>query len=814
MLQNYFKIAWRNLVKGKLFSIINLVGLSIGTAVVIMLMLFVKNEWTFDTFHSQSAHIYRTWVKEHFKGEILFNSTTPLLLGDELKNNFPEILETARYMRVNSLVRNGSFTEEENDVFYVDPAFLQIFDFPLLKGQKESVFTNLNQVVITEEIGQKYFGDNTPMGQTFSMQVGGEWTDFLVSGIIEEAPVNSGIQFDILVPFENSNAFFGENAQTCWTCVFGETYVLVDPKTDMDNLDSKIAPFIDEKVQGIYESGEYIVGLQPLTDIRLNSEVPQGIVEVSDARYPYILGSVALLILLLACINFTTLSVGRSVSRSKEVGVRKVSGATKWQLRGQFWSEAILTSMLALVIGLVMAQLFLPVFNTLADSQLTLDISLENLLFFLGLGLLIGLLSGAYPAMILSKFTPIEAIKGVFSTKGNDKHLVLRGLVGFQFVLSVFLIICTMGMVKQLQYLQNKNLGFAEDQMVVVPFNGSGQRLSVTWEEALQVQERLRNDLGAGKGVKNIISSSHTFGTQGWLQMGYTDQMTDRFRQFYVQQIDYEYLDVMEIELLEGRKFSKENITDAKGIIINETFAQQWELENPVGKPMPEPLQEYQIIGLAKNFNFHSLHSPVGPLVMVTDYIPLFRATSDRNYTDPPIPKFTFHIEGDQLSTTLATIEKAFNKASPEPAFSYTFMDENIGRQYESEQLLSRILSIATALAIFIACLGLFGIATLTIAQRTKEIGVRKVLGASTGNIILMLNKNFSILVLAATIIAAPFAWYFMKGWLADFAYQTDLNIWLYLGAGLLVLVIAWLSVGFQSFRAAMANPVDSLRSE
>lgn len=813
MLQNYFKIAWRNLVKGKLFSIINLTGLSIGTTVVIMLLLFVKNEWSFDKFHSNSDRIYRTWVKEHYKGELIFNSVTPLLLGQELKDNFPEVRETARYLNINGLVKNGTFTEEE-EVFYVDPAFLKIFDFPLVKGKKESVLSDLNQVVITEEIGQKYFGDNTPIGQNLSLQIGGEWKDFLISGVIEKAPINSGIQFDILLPFGNTNVFFGEGAQRCWTCVFGETYVLIDQKTNIEDLSAKIAPFIDEKVQDSYKPGEYIVGLQPLTDIHLNKEIPVGIVSVSDSRYPYILASVALLILLLACINFTTLSVGRSITRAKEVGVRKVTGATNWQLRMQFWSEAILTSMVALIIGVVLAQLLLPLFNSLTSSQLALQNSFENLGLFLGLGLLIGLISGAYPAMILSRFSPIQAMRNVFSSKGHDKHLLLRGLVGFQFVLSIFLIICTFGMQKQMQFLQDKNLGFSDDQTVIVPFNGSDQGFSQTWEEAHQLKERLRNELGAGKGVKNIVSSSHTFGTQGWLQFGYADQQTDRFRQFYAQQIDEEYIDIMDIKIVEGRNFSKEITTDSKGIIINETFANKWELENPIGATLPEPWQEFQIVGVAKDFHFESLHTPVEPLVMVTDIVALNRLTPDRNATDSPIPKFSFKIDGENLPATLGNIERAFKKTSPESVFSYTFMDENIGRQYESEQLLSRILSVATALAIFIACLGLFGIATLTIAQRTKEIGVRKVLGASSSNIILMLNKNFTIMVLVATFVSAPIAWFFMKEWLADFAFRTDLNIWLFIFSGLCTLLIAWISVGYQSLKAAMANPVKSLRSD
>ncbi len=812
MLKNYLKIAFRNLIKGKLFSLINLTGLSIGTAVVILIMLFVKNEWTYDQYHTKSDRIYRTWVKEYVPGELIWNSVTPLILGPELKDNFPEIQEFARYMTVSSLTKKGTFTEQET-VHYVDPAILKIFDLPLIKGKKDQVFANLHQAVITEAIAEKYFGDNAPMGQTLSMQVGGEWTEFEVSGIIESSPTNSSLQHEILIPFDNSLTFFGEGAQRCWTCVFGETYILVDAKTKVADLSAKIAPFIDDKVKEDYQAGGYVVGLQALTDIHLNSEVPVGIAQVSDARYPYILASVAFLILLLACINFTTLSVGRSVTRAKEVGVRKVTGATKWQLRTQFWSEAILTAMVALVIGVMLAQVFLPAFNQLADQQLVLEITGQNIAIFTSLAILIGLLSGVYPALVLSGFAPIQAIKGSFSSIGTDKHLVLRGLVGFQFVLSVFLIICTLGMLNQMNFLQNKNLGFAKDQLVVVPYNGSGKGLVTTWEEGNVVHERLKNEL-AGKGVKNILASSHTFGTQGWAQLGYRDKELDKFRQFKVQQIDYAYLEEMQMELVEGRKFTKEISTDKKAVIINEAFAKTWQLDHPIGQTLPAPFNDHQIIGVAKDFNFESLHTPVTPLVMATDFIPLLQTAPDRGFGDSPIPKFSFKIDGDNVTATLGNIERAFKAVAPEQAFSFTFMDENIDRQYRSEGRLSQILGVATSLAILIACLGLFGIATLTIAQRRKEIGVRKILGANTADIVLMLNKNFTVLVLVATLIATPFAWYLMQQWLSDFAYQTDLTIGLFIGAGIATLLVAWVSVSYQTLRAAVANPVESIKSE
>ena len=812
MLQNYLKIAFRNLFKNKLFSLINLIGLSIGTAIVILIMLFVKNEWTYDQFHANSDHIYRAWVKEHFKGELLFNTVTPLLLGDELKNNFPEVRESARYLNVNTLIRNGAVVEEET-VHYVDPAFFKIFDFELLKGKRNQVFSTIHQAIITQETGLKYFNDDSPIGQTITIQVGGEWKDFTIGGVIENAPTNSSLTYEILLPFENTRPLFSDRARACWTCVYGETYIMTDPSITLADLNAKIAPFIDDKVKDDYQAGEYIVGLQPIADIHLNNEVPQGIVEVSDARYPYILASVALLILILACINFTTLSIGRSVSRAKEVGVRKVTGATKWQLRIQFWSEAIITAILALLIGLALSVILLPFFNALADQQLVLEFSPQNILFFLGLAISIGLLAGIYPAVVLSSFAPIQAIKGVFSKLGNDKHVVLRYLVGFQFVLSIFLIICTFGMNKQMNYLQNKNLGYNKDQIIVVPYNGTGQSFVEDWNTALQVKERLRKDL-TGKSVRQIISSSHTVGTRGWGQVGYTEPETDQFRQFNVQQIDFQYLDVMNIRLADGRNFKQDNTTDNRAAIVNEAYAKAYQLDNPIGKTLPGPYKDYRIIGMTNDFNYNSLHSPIEPLVMVTDFVPLLQAAPDLNFTDNPIPKFSLKVETENLRSTIAQIQNIWKNVTEEQSFSYTFLDENIEQQYRAEEKLSQILGIATFLAIIVACLGLFGIATLIIAQRTKEIGVRKILGANTTSIVLLLNKHFSILVLVASIIAIPIGWYMMNEWLADFEYRTSMSWWIFVLAVAAALCIAWLSVSYQSIRAALTNPINSLRSE
>ncbi len=813
MIRNYITTALRNLRKGRIYSFINLAGLSIGTAVFILLALFVRDEWTFDKFHQNTDRIYRAWVKEHYQGELFFNTVTPYILGQELRDNFPEIEQVARYTTMSSQVKKGNFSEAEL-VHVVEPQFLKVFDFPLIRGKIDQALDGVHQVVITEEMGQKYFGDPYPIGQTMTIQMGGEWTEFKVSGVIEKAPSNSSIQYSLLIPFENTKTFMSEQGRASWTNVNVETYLMLNESISSKEMAAKVAPFVDEKVAKSYKPGEYIVGFQPLTDIHLNNDYPLGFVQVSDSRYPYILGGVALLILALACINFTTLAVGRSVTRAKEVGVRKATGATRQQLMMQFWSEAIVTAGIAVVIGILIAEAALPFFNSLADKQLAIAFSPQMVMAGLGLILLTGLLSGLYPALVLSGFSPIQTLRGAISKMGNDKHVVLRGLVGFQFVLSILLIICTMVMVQQMRFLQNKNLGYDQDQVVVVPYNRSGVGLIQLAEEGQQVTDRLRNELSGKPGFMDVARSVHQFGTAGWLSIGYTEEATDQFRSFFLNGMDGHFLGLMDIQLKAGRPFSKEMGADSNAVVINEAYAQAFGLENPVGQPLQKPFESFTVIGMAPDFNFESLHNEVQPLCMAIDPVGLLQIASDASSEDGLNPKISVKISGENIPAALSTLRLAWQKVAPEQPFSYTFLDENIGRQYQAESRLSQIISIATGLAIFIACLGLFGIATLTIAQRLKEIGVRKVLGASTGDIVFLLNKNFTVMVLIATVVALPLAWYAMSSWLDDFAYRISVSPWMMGLGGVVALLLTWVTVGWQTFRAAMGNPVKSLRSE
>ncbi|GJM33730.1 MAG: ABC transporter permease [Saprospiraceae bacterium] len=817
MWKNYLKIAFRNLFKEKLNSFINLFNLSVAITVVLLIFLFVKDEWSFDHFHSKSDRIYRNWVKEHYQGEVFFNTVTPFILGEELKENLPEVESVVQYLTQTNVVRKGTFKDQET-IHLATPSLLEVFDFSLLKGEPDQVLDSPNKVVLSPEIAQKYFGDADPTGESLDLQLGGEWRQFQVSGIIKPAPQHSSIQYDMLIAFENVKQLFRPGALVSWTTVYPETYVLLRPGTDLASLSAKTASLIDSKVTESYAPGEYIVGYQPLTDIHLNNEIPVGIVAVSDWRYPYILGAIGLLILLLAGINYVSLSVGQSLTRAREVGVRKVNGANRMQLMVQFWSETIFLTVLAVFIGFMLTNVVLPYFNQLAGKSLVLEIDFSIFLFIVLLTIVLGLAAGLYPALVLSGFSPLKTLYGKVNKLGTSKHFLLRTLVGFQFVLSVGLIICTYIMQEQMQYLQNKNLGFDKDQLISIPYLATPtaeKGLISLYKEGYKKGQLLQNELADEREVLGFAISSHTFGTPGWVQVGYTDEAIDKYRGFYLLATDYNFLPVMEVGMKQGRHFSEETATDIQGgVIVNETMAKTFGWEDYLDTPLPPPFEGFRLIGITEDFNFSSLREEVQPLLMTLDPLAIIGLMSDMNYGDLPLPKYTLKLEGGNIPYTLGKIEQAWRKLAPDQPFQFSFIDEAINAQYRSEQSLSSILSFATLLAIVIAALGLFGIASITAARRTKEIGIRKVLGASVLDIVLMLNRHLTGLVVVATLIAAPLSWLIMRSWLKDFAFQVGINPITFVIAGLLALAIAWVAVSFQAFRAGMASPVDSLRSE
>jgi putative ABC transport system permease protein len=807
MLKSYLKTAFRNLTKHKGHAFINIGGLATGMACCLLVVLFIRNEWTYDRFHERADRLYRAWVLEDYgEDQRFFNTVTPFPLGPALAQAYPEVEAYVRVVRTSNLVRHGATSISET-IHLVDPDFFEVFDFPLVAGEPSAVFKELNTVVLSERFAARYFADADPVGQTLAMEVGDRFEDFVVTGVAEDVPTNSSIQFDVLVPFEKGTGWqWGERAQEAWFNVTPETYIALRADAEVTALEAKFPDLVAGVLGDRVEPGQYTIGLQPMTGIHLDPDMPLGIATVSDPSYSYILGAIALFVLLIACINFMTLSIGRSAGRALEVGVRKVMGADRGQLMRQFWGEALLMTGLALVIGLALARAFLPLFNDLAGQQLALRLDASLFVAVAALLAVVGLASGGYPALVLSRFRPVEVLKGSLRVSG-DASLLRRTLVVVQFSLSIFLIASTLLMRDQLHYLQTRSLGFDKEQVVVVPTN-------LQPDDGMPLAERFRNELEGRPGIVSVAAARYTFAAGSWLNAGYYSD-GGAYRFFNINVVDHDYVSTLGLEIVQGRDFSREITADqAQAVLVNEAFVAEYGWEDPLAAHIPGDFGDHQIIGVVRDFNYASLHTEVEPLALVLDLDALYQGIADVNSGQARTPKILVRIRPDDLPATVALLERTWNTASPGQAFSYSFLDEAVDSQYRQEERLGQMVGIASMLSILIACLGVFGLAALSVARRTKEIGVRKVMGASIPQIVVLLSRDFTVLILIAFALAVPATYLFMDPWLADFAYRVGIGPVPFLLSGMAALVIAWLTVGYQSIRAALANPVKALRYE
>ena len=811
MLQNYFKIAVRTLWKEKGYAFINVFGLAVGIACCVLIALFVRSEWSFDRFHERSEDLYRMWGREFYSEEQdYFYTVTQPILGPTLRASFPEVENFARISLIETRVlrEEAEFLER---IHVVDTSFFNVFSFPLLQGNRAQPFPSANSIILSETVATRYFGTRNPLGEVLTLDLNGEMTPVTVSGIAADPPTASSIQYELLLPYEISRQYSPERLFTSWTVIEPETYVLLRPGTDPATLEAKFPAMVRQAQGENFEEGVFSFGLQPITDIHLNPDYPLGHEPTSDPAYAYILLAIAFFVLGIACINFMTLAIGRSTTRAREVGVRKAVGARRGQVMAQFWGEALLLAGLALVLGLALAQVALPVFNNFVGRELVLAFDGGILLLLTGLIVLIGLVAGGYPALLLSGFRPTQVLKGQITT-GVGASRFRQALVVVQFGLSIFLVVSTLLMRQQLDYLQDRPLGFEKEQLVFIP---TGIRFS----EGMPAIERIRGELAGTSGVQGVAGAAMMMGMGSWMAAGYTG--TDGiYREYSINLVDPHYLDVMDMEIVEGRGFSAENPADARrALIVNEAFAEAYGRTHgwttALGQRIPgEDYEDHEIIGVVRDFNFASLHNAVEPLVLaINPQIP-FSGASDSNSGQPSSPKLIVRIQPDNITETLASVETTWREVLPDVPFDYQFLDATLGSQYRAEQQLGQIVSYATLLAILIACLGLFGLATLAVARRTKEIGVRKVLGASAAQVALLLCKDFARLIVIAAVLAAPLAYFAMDDWLADFVYRIDIDAGVFLVASLLVLVVALLTVSYHALRAAFANPVHALRYE
>lgn len=804
MLQNYFKIALRNLKKNPGYSLINVAGLAIGLACCVLIFLYVQDELTFDLFHQKADRIYRlvTTQKSPEHGERHFPSGMGAV-GSALAAEFPEVSQTVRLRDRQGLgrftVRYGENRFYEGDYLVAEASFFEIFDFRLLQGDPKTALALPSSIVITEAAAKKYFGDENPVGKTLTVE---RFGDFKVTGLLQDPPRNSHLDFSMLLSYATltANPRWKQYSDS-WESDSFITYVLMREKVDVAVFNAKLAA-LAQKHFNAEQKNSVQLSLQPLRDIHFHSAS----LEFDRNRrkgeiiYIYVFSAIALLVLLIACINYMNLATARSMQRAREIGMRKVVGARQTQLIGQFLGESLLLSCLGLFGAVVLVELILPGFNAFADKNLQLDFFSNGWLlwslFLLVVG--VGVISGSYPAFYLSQLHPSLVFKGALKSGGAAAQL-RRGLVVAQFALSIIMIVSTIVAYRQLGYIRTKNLGFNQEQLVVVDINSGNTRRNFV---------SIKNEMIKIPSVKNVSVSSRVPGE--WKNLTQIEVVPEgaaaaSTHSMYFIGIDAEFLPTFEMNLAAGRNLANAMGTDTSAVLINETAARLLGWESPLGMELRVPAENYRahVVGVVKDFHFQSLHEKIAPLLL-----------GHWNNSIVAIDYFTARVNTQNLPATLAALQKVHEQFDQVTPFEYNFLDARVNDFYQTDIRIGKIFGASAALAIFIAGLGLLGLAAFSAEQRTKEIGVRKVLGASAGNIVYLLSKDFTKLVLVATVIASPLAYWALQRWLQNFAYHISLGPGTFLLAGFGALLIALLTISFQAVRAALTNPVEALRYE
>lgn len=786
MIRNYIIIALRKIRRQKIFSFINIAGLAIGMAICILLLLWIQDELSYDAFHENAETIYRVNMDNQRYGVTWPVVSIPV--GPALEQEYPEIIASTRVTDFVGLITYEDKKFDEIGV-YVDPSFFDIFSFLFIKGDAKTALSSPNSIILTQELAEKYFGNNDPLGQLLNMN---QELDLTVTGVIRNIPRNSHLQFKLLVPFEIFRQ--KDRDPTNWARFQLYTYVQLQNRVRSEEVGRKISGLLQE--HNVRQGPKLI--LEPLTKIHLYAADGGG-----DIRYIYVFSIIAVFILVIACINFMNLSTARSSTRAKEIGMRKVIGAHRMELIRQFMGESVFISLIAAIFAVVLVVIILPAFNHLSDKQLTFNPqgNWNLVVVFVVIVLLTGFLAGSYPALFLSSSKPVDILQGslIPSNTRAKKTVFRKVLVVFQFSVSIFLMISTLVIFKQLHYIQSRNLGFQKDHVIYILLRG----------DVAKQHEAFKAELLQDPRIMHVTAVSELPTLIGKIHMGYEWEGKDPDKEARLTEVlvDHDFIQTMNVTIAQGRDFSRDHTTDASGaFIINEAAMKTMEIEMPLGKQFAAPvhsgMREGTIIGVVKDFHFRPLHDEIPPLVMFID-------PQQSNY-------FCIRLNTDvpDLPGVLRYTENVWKKFAPNLPFKYGFLDETYEKAYKSEQKTGNIFGYFTALAIFISCLGLFGLTAQMTELRTKEIGIRKVLGATVPGVTLFLSKDFMKWVVFANVIAWPTGYIAMNKWLQNFAYRTSMGIEILILAALIAFIIALVTVSFQSIRAALTNPVDSLRYE
>jgi putative ABC transport system permease protein len=793
MFRSYFTVAIRNLVRQKLYAGITVLGLAVGISGCLLISLYIVDELSYDRFHEKAGQIYRVVVQDP-AGKGLALTSAPF--GPALKKDYPEVQHMTRI----SEEGGGPVRYKEKqlmvpEIYFADPGIFDIFTYRFIEGNPEKALREPQTIILTRRLAEQLFGNTSDaVGKTVTFE--GNFPN-TVTGVIEDIPHNSHLRFRALRAFPL-------NFTDSWYSFEIYTYLLLPPGYNGRQLEAKLPQFYRRYLAREGQKEEFKIQLQPLTDIHLRSHLDHELSANGDIAYVYIFAAVAGLVLLMACINYVNLATARSAGRAKEVGVRKVVGSSRQQLVSQFLLESILMVTASLVLAVGLTQLLIPVFNAFTGKEIALSylFTLPALGVLALLALVTGLLSGLYPALVLSRFRPVAVLKGAFNHQSSGTFF-RRSLIVFQFVISVMMISSTWIIWKQLQFMNQKDLGFHKEQVLTLHIQSRQTRIKVP----VIKQQLLRNPAVTAVAAASNPIGNNNIGAGGFYfeEDGAMPAQTKPAQRFLV---DHDFIPAMGIQLLEGRNFSNDIKSDsAEAVIVNETLVNRLGWQEPVGKRVAYFVDNdgntatAKVVGVVKDFHIYSLQHAIEPLVL---------------RLAPPSEQDNLYVRINPAHTqaALSFVKETYGSFDPENPYEASFLDKNFAQQYEAEQKRGQVFMAFALLAITIACLGLFGLAAYMAEKRTKEIGIRKVMGASAGSIVTLLSRDFAGLVLIALVIAVPVAWYIMDRWLQDFAYKTDIGWWIFAGAGAISLLIALLTVSYQATKAALANPVDSLRSE
>lgn len=794
MLKNYFKVAVRNLLREKSYALINVLGLAIGLTICLLVMAYISDEYSFDEFHADGDRIYRL-IQLPSQENDRFYAGTPFPVRPMLLENVPAIEALAQFTSSEDVIVTADGQNFRESVNFADPEFFQLFSFELLKGSPRTALSTPNGIVLDVSGAERLFGSIDVVGKELVVTTSGVKYPYVVSAVVADAPKNSSLQYRLVLPVSEISKFLP--FKLGWNLTCAETFVRLRSDADINNVTNDIQAAANIVPKKAGSEAEWKFSLQPLSDIHLNTAVT-GDTITSSPTYSYLLGGIGLVVLILACINFTTLAIGRSQRRIREIGVRKVMGASETQLYGQLLSEAIIVSLTALIFAFALAEIALPTFNNLSGKSIS-SILMTNGLSTIGivaLVLLTALIAGGYPAYILTRTTTVRAVRGQAEMLSGG--VLTRVLVALQFTLSAALIVITLTMSSQLDYMTSAPLGFDREELVMLQLRGA------SGTEKLTIIDRLRNSLHQGDGVVSVCASGTSF-TGGGIRNGTPVGPDSIPFTVFLNAVDHEYLKTMGLELVRGQAFRPGEVKSRDEIIVNETFANALDWDDPIGRAIPG-LDSSEIIGVVRDYHIQSLAEKIEPIA-------LLRAGIGGEWAGAVRFAFIRFTPGN-IPATMSKIQQVWQEIAPNLPFSYEFMNEHIEAQYRAYRRWETIMNHAALLAVTVACFGVFGLTALAIARRRKELGIRKVLGAKSSQLVSLLNREFVLLAVVGNLIAWPLAYYAANQWMADFAYRIDFPIWPFIAGIVMLTGIVVATASVQAVRASLANPTDVIRTE